>query len=53
MSDIVHVTKSKEGSTFMLSNRRYFFTHMVVISNLSTYGDLVSKHIDKDDFISV
>lgn len=30
-----------------------FFTHMAVIGNLSTNGDLVSKHIDKDDFITV
>ena len=27
-----------------------FFTHLAVIGNLSTNGDLVSKHIDRDDF---
>ena len=26
---------------------------MAVIGNLSTNGDLVSKHIDRDDFITV
>ena len=26
---------------------------MAVIDNLSTNGDLVSRHIDKDDFITV
>ena len=30
-----------------------FFTHMAVKGNLSTNGDLVSKHIDKDNFITV
>ena len=30
-----------------------FFTHMAVVGNLSTHGDLVSKHIDKNDFITV
>ena len=29
------------------------FTHMAVIGNLSTHGDLVSKYIDRDDFITV
>ena len=53
MSDNIYDTKSKEGYTFKLSNRRYFFTHMAVIGNLSTNGDLVSKHIDRDDFITV
>ena len=28
-----------------------FFTHMAVIGNLSTDGDLVYKYIDKVDFI--
>ena len=27
-----------------------FSTHMAVIGNLSTNDDLVSKHIDKDNF---
>ena len=30
-----------------------FFTHMAVIGNLSKNCDLVSKYIDKDDFITV
>ena len=30
-----------------------FFTHIGVIGNLSTDGDLVSKHIDRDDFIAM
>ena len=30
-----------------------FFTHVAVKANFSANGDLVSKHIDKDDFIAV
>ena len=30
-----------------------FFTHMAVVSSLSTNGDLVSEYIDKDDFITL
>ena len=30
-----------------------FFTHMDVIGNLSTDGELVFKYIDKVDFITV
>ena len=30
-----------------------FFTHKAVIRDLSTNGDLVSKHIDRDDIITV
>ena len=30
-----------------------FFIHMAVIGNLRTNSDLVSNHIDKDDFIIV
>ena len=30
-----------------------FFTHMAIIGNLSTNDDLVSKHIDKDNFITI
>ena len=33
--------------------RDTFFTHMAVIGNLSTNRDLMSKHIDRDDFITV
>ena len=29
-----------------------FQTHMAIIGNLSTNGDLVTKHIEKDDFIT-
>ena len=30
-----------------------FSTKMAVVGNLSTHGNLVSKHVDKDDFITV
>ena len=30
-----------------------FFTYMDIIVNLSTNGDLVSRHINRDDFITV
>ena len=30
-----------------------YFTHMAVIGYLRTNGDLMSKHIDRDDFITV
>ena len=30
-----------------------FFTHMALIGNFTTNGNLVSKHVDRDDFITV
>ena len=47
------IQKAKKD-TFKLLNRRYVFTHMAVIGNLCTNGDLVcSRHNDRDDFITV
>ena len=47
------IQKAKKVLPSSCQIRNTFFTHMAVIGNLSTDGDLVSKHIDKDDLITV
>ena len=47
------IQKAKKVIPSILSYSRYFFSHMAVVGNLSTHGDLMSKHIDKNDFITV
>ena len=47
------IQKAKEVIPSSCRRGDTFFTHVAVIGNLSTYGDLVSNHIDKDDFITV
>ena len=47
------IQKAKEVIPSSCQIGETFFTHMPLIGNLSTNGDLVSKHVDKDDFITV
>ena len=47
------IQKAKKVLPSSCCIRDTFFTHMAVIGNLNTNGNLVSKHIDKDDFITM